>query len=98
MIYRRNLEKAIPLLVKAIEFRSCLSKSYADFRTGRDRGFALEDGRQYGEVTAMKQCVKCRQLFADKNLRFCRFDGSPLVDEVTTSAGGRDDLVYHRRA
>lgn len=31
----------------------------------------------------MKQCVKCRQLFADKNLRFCRFDGSPLVDEIT---------------
>ena len=31
----------------------------------------------------MKQCVKCRQLFADENLRFCRFDGSPLFDEVT---------------
>ena len=29
----------------------------------------------------MKQCVKCRQLFADENLRFCRFDGSPLVVE-----------------
>ena len=30
----------------------------------------------------MKQCVKCQQLFTDRNLRFCRFDGSPLVDEV----------------
>ncbi|HEY9501311.1 MAG TPA: hypothetical protein VIR01_06785 [Pyrinomonadaceae bacterium] len=29
----------------------------------------------------MKQCVKCRQLFANENLRFCRFDGSPLIDE-----------------
>ena len=31
----------------------------------------------------MKQCVKCRLLFADENLRFCRFDGSPLVKEIT---------------
>ena len=31
----------------------------------------------------MKQCVKCRQLFAEENFRFCRFDGSPLFDEVT---------------
>ena len=30
----------------------------------------------------MKQCVKCRQLFADENLRFCRFDGTRLVNEV----------------
>ena len=30
----------------------------------------------------MKQCMKCRLLFADENLKFCRFDGSPLVDEV----------------
>lgn len=30
----------------------------------------------------MKQCVKCRLLFADENLRFCRFDGSPLVKEI----------------
>ena len=30
----------------------------------------------------MKQCVKCEQLFGDGNLRFCRFDGSPLVDKV----------------
>lgn len=30
----------------------------------------------------MKQCVKCRQLFADENLKFCRFDGSPLVNET----------------
>ena len=30
----------------------------------------------------MKQCVKCRQLFADENLKFCRFDGSQLVNEV----------------
>ena len=35
------------------------------------------------EVTAMKQCVICRQLFADENLKFCRFDGSPLVNEGT---------------
>ncbi|HKY45828.1 MAG TPA: hypothetical protein VJM50_22240 [Pyrinomonadaceae bacterium] len=32
----------------------------------------------------MKECPKCRQLFADRNLRFCRFDGSPLIDEVIT--------------
>jgi len=31
----------------------------------------------------MKQCPKCRQLFADENLRFCRFDGSPLISEGT---------------
>ena len=31
----------------------------------------------------MKQCVKCGLLFADENLRFCRFDGSPLVKEIT---------------
>lgn len=31
----------------------------------------------------MKQCVKCRLLYADENLRFCRFDGSPLVTEIT---------------
>src|ERR1700754_3278486 len=31
----------------------------------------------------MKQCVKCRLLYADENLRFCRFDGSPLVKEIT---------------
>lgn len=31
----------------------------------------------------MKQCVKCRLVFADGNLKFCRFDGSPLIDEVT---------------
>lgn len=30
----------------------------------------------------MKQCVKCRQLFANENLRFCRFDGSPLANEA----------------
>ena len=36
----------------------------------------------YVEVTAMKQCVICRQLFADENLKFCRFDGSSLVNEV----------------
>jgi hypothetical protein len=32
----------------------------------------------------MKQCVKCRTLFADENLNFCRFDGSPLVKEVAS--------------
>ena len=31
----------------------------------------------------MKQCVKCRLLYADENLRFCRFDGSPLVKGIT---------------
>jgi hypothetical protein len=31
----------------------------------------------------MKECPKCRQLFADRNLRFCRFDGSSLIDETT---------------
>ena len=30
----------------------------------------------------MKQCLKCRMLFADESLNFCRFDGSPLVDGV----------------
>ena len=30
----------------------------------------------------MKQCPKCRQLYADGNLRFCRFDGSSLIDEA----------------
>lgn len=30
----------------------------------------------------MKQCCICRQLFADENLKFCRFDGSALVNEV----------------
>ena len=30
----------------------------------------------------MMQCVKCRQLFANENLRFCRFDGSPLINEA----------------
>ena len=31
----------------------------------------------------MKQCPKCRQLYADGNLRFCRFDGSSLINEAT---------------
>ncbi|HEY5883428.1 MAG TPA: hypothetical protein VIT88_02015 [Pyrinomonadaceae bacterium] len=31
----------------------------------------------------MKQCSKCRHLFADGNLKFCRFDGSPLISEGT---------------
>ena len=30
----------------------------------------------------MMQCVECRTVFADENLKFCRFDGSPLVREV----------------
>ena len=30
----------------------------------------------------MKQCVKCLQMFVDENLRFCRFDGAPLINEV----------------
>jgi hypothetical protein len=28
----------------------------------------------------MKECPKCRQLFAGDDLRFCRFDGSSLVE------------------
>jgi hypothetical protein len=31
---------------------------------------------------AMKQCVKCGQLFTGEALKFCRFDGSPLVNKV----------------
>ena len=31
----------------------------------------------------MKECPKCRQLFAYANLRFCRFDGSSLIDGPT---------------
>lgn len=31
----------------------------------------------------MKRCPKCQQLFADGNLRFCRFDGSSLISEAT---------------
>ena len=31
----------------------------------------------------MKQCPKCRQLFTDEDLRFCRFDGSSLTSEAT---------------
>jgi hypothetical protein len=27
----------------------------------------------------MKECPICRQVFADGNLRFCRYDGTPLV-------------------
>jgi len=29
----------------------------------------------------MKECRKCRQMFAGDDLRFCRFDGSPLISE-----------------
>jgi hypothetical protein len=31
----------------------------------------------------MKECRTCRQLFADDDLRFCRFDGSPLISKAT---------------
>ena len=31
----------------------------------------------------MKQCPKCRQVFAGADLKFCRFDGSPLISEAT---------------
>ncbi len=31
----------------------------------------------------MKQCPKCRKVFAGVDLRFCRFDGSPLISEAT---------------
>jgi hypothetical protein len=27
----------------------------------------------------MKQCPTCRQSFADRRLKFCRFDGAPLM-------------------
>ena len=27
----------------------------------------------------MKECPTCRLRFADGNLRFCRYDGTPLV-------------------
>jgi len=30
----------------------------------------------------MKQCPKCQQLFANDDLRFCRFDGSRLMSET----------------
>ena len=30
----------------------------------------------------MKQCPKCRQIFHRDALKFCRFDGSPLVNDV----------------
>ena len=30
----------------------------------------------------MKQCPKCRQLFANDDLRFCRLDGSRLLSET----------------
>ena len=32
----------------------------------------------------MKECPKCRQLFAHANLRFCRYDGSSLIDGPTS--------------
>ena len=31
----------------------------------------------------MKKCPKCQQLYADGDLRFCRFDGSSLISETT---------------
>jgi len=30
----------------------------------------------------MKECPICRQVFADENLRFCRYDGTPLVSKT----------------
>lgn len=30
----------------------------------------------------MKQCPKCRQSFAGGDLRFCRYDGSPLINQT----------------
>lgn len=32
----------------------------------------------------MKQCPKCRQLFAGGDLKYCRFDGFRLISETTT--------------
>ena len=29
----------------------------------------------------MKKCPKCKQLFSHRELRFCRYDGCPLVNE-----------------
>ena len=36
----------------------------------------------------MKECPTCRLLY-DRNLRFCRFDGSPLMNE----SGRPDEAV-----
>ena len=47
----------------------------ADF--SRERIDAVEVG------TAMKECPKCRQLYSLEDLRFCRFDGSRLINEGT---------------
>lgn len=30
----------------------------------------------------MKRCPACRHLFADNDVRFCRFDGSSLMSEA----------------
>ena len=38
---------------------------------------------QCWQVLLMKQCPKCRLTFADGNLRFCRFDGSSLINKAT---------------
>jgi hypothetical protein len=35
----------------------------------------------------MKECRTCRQLFAGDDLRFCRFDGSPLTDATPPDEG-----------
>jgi hypothetical protein len=48
----------------------------------------------------MKQCPKCRRLFVDGNLRFCRSDGERLVgrglpaDETATIQFTTGQLKY----
>ena len=33
----------------------------------------------------MKECPTCRQLFADGNLCFCRYDGAQLINKAVHS-------------
>ena len=39
-----------------------------------------------GVDSVMKRCPKCRRLFTNELLKFCRFDGAELVDPATISA------------
>ena len=42
----------------------------------------------------MKQCPKCRLLFAGRDLKFCRFDGSPLLSEITTPSDEAATILF----
>lgn len=42
----------------------------------------------------MKQCPKCRQLFAGGDLRFCRYDGSPLMNQNITPPGEAVTILF----